>query len=98
MAKGLYGPRVDTRRRLADTLGISMMAFEPAPTNGHASGMREPRQSYMRRHRSWSRQGPAAQVELLQSGPTGTVKVHLKVDAIVTPSVASAIMRALEGK
>jgi hypothetical protein len=24
--------------------------------------------------------------------------VHLKVDAIVTPSVATAVMRALEGK
>jgi hypothetical protein len=93
--KGSIVPRVDTRRRLADTLGISMMAFEPAPTNGHArdeGGTAE-------QHASPPVEGsPAAELELLQTGPMGTVKVHLKVDAMVTPSVASAIMRALEGK
>ena len=35
--KGFTVPRVDTKRRLADALGISMMAFEPTPTNGQAT-------------------------------------------------------------
>ena len=42
MAKGLCRTRVDTRRRLANTLGISMMAFEQTPLNGHATNVGEP--------------------------------------------------------
>jgi hypothetical protein len=94
--KGSTAPRVDTKRRLADTLGISMMAFEPTPPNGQAgqagqSGLEtSPVED--------SREQTVAEMELVQIGPTKIATVHLKVDALVTPGVAGAVMRALEGK
>ena len=95
--KGSTAPRVDTKRRLADTLGISMMAFYPTPTNGHAK-WDEGATAEASRPLMMSPGSPALEMELVQSGPLQAIRVHLKVDAVVTPHVASAVMRALEGR
>jgi hypothetical protein len=97
--KGLTAPRVDTKRRLADALGISMMAFEPTPTNGQAT-RDEGATAALQASRPIMEppESSAAEIELVQGGPLQSVKVHLKLDAIVTLNVASAVIRALEGK
>ena len=97
--KGSVAPRVDTRRRLANTLGISMMAFEPTPTNGQAT-RDEGTTAALQASRPIMEppESSAAEIELVQGGPLQSVKVHLKLDAIVTLNVASAVIRALEGK
>jgi hypothetical protein len=78
-------------------LGISMMAFEQTPLNGQATNVGEPPQPALRPATDTAG-SPAVEVELVKSGPTQTVTVHLKVDALVTPGIASAVMRALEGR
>jgi hypothetical protein len=95
--KGSVAPRVDTRRRLADTLGISMMAFEQTPLNGHATNVGQPPPPALRPATDTAG-SPAVEMELVKSGPTKTVTVHLKFDALVTPGIASAVMLALEGR
>jgi transcriptional regulator with XRE-family HTH domain len=97
--KGFTAPRVDTKRRLADALGISMMAFEPTPTNGQAT-RDEGTTAALQASRPIMEppESSAAEIELVQGGPLQSVKVHLKLDAIVTLNVASAVIRALEGK
>jgi hypothetical protein len=96
--RGSTAPRVDTKRRLADTLGISMMAFEPLPTNGEDTrdegATTQASQPIMESPGSPA----AAEIEFVQSGPQQSVQVHLKVDAIVTLKIAGAVMSALEGK
>ena len=94
---GRTAPRVDTKRRLADTLGISMMAFDPTQPNGQATEMGEPKLPASRPI-TFSAEPPTVEVELVNSEPAQTMTaVRLKVDALVTPTVASAVMRALEG-
>jgi transcriptional regulator with XRE-family HTH domain len=95
--KGRTAPRVDTKRRLADTLGISMAALESTSPNGDAA---EPSGAEL----LVPQPVPAppapliAEMEVIGRGSMETLTVHLKVDAMVTPSVANAVMRALEGR
>jgi transcriptional regulator with XRE-family HTH domain len=93
--KGRTAPRVDTKRRLADTLGIPMAAFGPTPANGHAAETPEaemltPPAAIV------PTEPPIAEMDVVKRGPMPTLTVHLRVDAMVTPSVANAVMRALE--
>lgn len=94
--KGRTAPRVDTKRRLADTLGISMAAFEPTSPNGQAAELTD--SELLAPPVAAAPAGPTiAEMEVVRKGSVETLTVHLKVDAMVTPSVANAVMRALEG-
>ena len=95
--RGRTAPRADTKRRLAETLGISMMALDPTPPNGQVTEMGEPKLLASRPITSFAEPSTVV-IGLVDGGPAQSKTVlRLKVDALVTPAVASAVMRALEG-